>query len=275
MDQAKATSELLAARYGSLCDVAAAASSPVLALLLAHRSIRRYRPDPVPPALLETLIAAAQSAATSSNLQSFSVVAVTDPERKARLAEWSNRQGFIREAPLFLAWIADLSRLARLGERQGKTLAGLDYLETFIVAAIDAALAAQNFAVAAQAVGLGICYIGALRSRPEEVARELALPPRAVALFGMTVGYPAEDDASEVKPRLPQPLVLHREQYAPRREEEAIADYDSALAAFSERQGLGPTAWTPRVLARVGSAEALGGRDRMAEALRQLGFPLK
>ena len=109
---------LLQARYGadapSLPDVA---EDPALALLLSHRSVRAYTPQPVPAQALEMMIAAAQSASTSSNLQTWSVVAVEDAGRRDRLARLSNDQAFIRQAPLFLAWIADLARLDALGAR--------------------------------------------------------------------------------------------------------------------------------------------------------------
>ncbi|MEJ1976336.1 MAG: nitroreductase family protein [Acetobacteraceae bacterium] len=153
--------------------------------LLAHRSVRAYRTDPLPPGTTEILVAAAQSAASSSNLQLWSVVAVEDPARKARLAAVAAGQKHITQAPLFLVWLADLSRAQRLAD---VPLDGLDYLETFMVGVVDAALAAQNATVAAESLGLGTVYIGALRNNPEAVAAELGLPPRAFAVFGMCVG---------------------------------------------------------------------------------------
>jgi nitroreductase len=135
-----------------------------IALLLSHRSIRGYRPDALPPGTLETLVAAAQSAATSSNLQTWSVVAVTDAGKKATLARLAANQKHIEQCPLFLVWIADLSRNRRLAEEEGVTLETLPYQETFLVAAIDATLAAQNATVAAESLGLSTVYIGALRN---------------------------------------------------------------------------------------------------------------
>jgi len=248
-------------------------SNAVLDTMFGHRSVRAYRPDPLPEGTLETLVAAAQSAPTSSNLQAWSVVAVEDPDRRERLAALSANQRFIGEAPLFLCWVADISRLTRLGEAHQCKLEALDYLESFMVALVDAALAAQNAMVAAESLGLGTVYVGALRHQPEKVAAELALPPGAFAAFGLAVGVPAVSGA--VKPRLPQSLVLHREQYRVAEEGSAIGAYDQALAAFSETQGLGPVAWTPRMLSRVATAASLSGRDRMREALNALGFPLR
>lgn len=272
---APAPNALLRARYAEADGLPALPDNAVIETLLRHRSVRAYLPSALPAGTLETLAAAAQSAATSSNLQTWSVVAVEDAARRDRLSRLAADQAFIRQAPLFLAWVADLSRLSRVGEAHGKKLEGLDYLETFMVALIDAALAAQNAVVAAEALGLGTVYVGALRNHPEAVAAELGLPPNAMAAFGLAVGHPDPAVPTGVKPRLPQRLVLHREQYVARDEGEAVARYDAALSAFSEAHGMGRTAWTARVLARVGSAAGLSGRDRMRDALKALGLALR
>ena len=114
-------------RYGGAAPAVEPPVNAVLETMLGHRSVRAYLPDALAPGVLETLVAAAQSAPTSSNLQAWSVVAVQDPERKGRLADLSNSQRFIRQAPLFLCWVADLSRLTRLGEAHQRKLEGLDY----------------------------------------------------------------------------------------------------------------------------------------------------
>jgi len=267
---------LLQARYGAAAAPAAGKFNDVLRALLAHRTVRAYVPDALPPGTLETLVAAAQSAPSSSNLQLWSVIAVEDAGRKARLAQVAGGQAHIEQAPLFLVWIADLARADRVAAAHGRTLEGCAYLEFFMVAAIDAALAAQNAAVAAEAMGLGTCYVGALRNDPERVAAELGLPPRAMALFGMCVGREDPARTTEIKPRLPQPLLAFRERYAaPQAEAELVASYDETLAAFSRSQGMGDVNWTSRVFARMGSLKGMSGRDRMRSMLKALGFELR
>jgi nitroreductase len=264
----------LAARYGAAIP-AAGPWNDAVARMLSHRSVRGYRSDPVPEGTLETLVAAAQSAATSSNLQAWSVVSVSDPARKARLAKIANNQKHIEQCPLFLAWIADLSRLERLGAANGVTLEGLPYLETFLVAVIDAALAAQNAVVAAESLGLSTVYIGALRNDPEAVARDLGLPQRAMAVFGLCVGYATPDAAGEVKPRLPQAAILHREQYGTAQEPALRQEFDATLADFSRRHEMAQYTWTERAIGRIAKLSALMGRDRMRQAVQALGFPLR
>jgi nitroreductase len=262
-------------RYGEHIPTIGTDWNGVLAQLLGHRSIRRYRPDPVPPHTVETLVAAAQSAASSSNLQTWSVLVVEDEARKRRLSAFAGDQKHIREAPLFLVWLADLSRAERLAKHEGRPDDGIHFLETFLVAVIDAALAAQNAVVALESLGLGSVYIGALRNRPQAVAEELGLPPNVLAVFGLCVGYADLTAAEDVKPRLRQSVVVHRERYAPTDEVAGIAAYDKTLRHFQESQGVPTVGWQETVLKRLGSAKSLNGRDRIADELRALGFGLK
>ncbi|MFV9507685.1 MAG: NADPH-dependent oxidoreductase [Oscillochloridaceae bacterium umkhey_bin13] len=263
-------------RYGAHTPATPPAWSTTLELLLGHRSVRAYRDEPLPAGTLEALVAAAQSAASSSNLQTWSVVAVEDPARRERLAALAGNQAHIRTAPLFLVWLADLSRLARVAAARDLPHAGLDYTEMLLVAVIDAALAAQNAVVAAEALGLGTVYIGAMRNRPLEVATELNLPPRCVAVFGLCVGWPDPERPTAVKPRLPQTAVLHHEQYQAEHEATAVAQYNAAMADFYVEQKMRVTGdWSQHSSQRVAGPQSLSGRDTLAESLKQLGFELR
>ncbi|MBW4444663.1 MAG: NADPH-dependent oxidoreductase [Plectolyngbya sp. WJT66-NPBG17] len=268
--------ELLRSRYGTISFDIGNCWTPSLETLLSHRSIRAYRSVPLPPSTLETLIAAAQSASTSSNLQTWSVVAVEDVDRKAQLAEVTNRQAHIYQAPLFLVWLADLARLTRTAEQLGLPHEGLDYLEMFLMASIDASLAAQNAVVAAESLGLGTVYIGALRNRPEEVAAILGLPPLTFAVFGLCVGYADPDKPAAIKPRLPQPAILHREQYQSIEQDVSIVEYNEQMRQFYTDQKMNvPGDWAEHSAKRIATREALSGRDRLREALHHLGFELR
>src|ERR1700728_306349 len=236
--------EALALRYGSGAEPAPAPWNDVIATLLSHRSVRGFRPDALPDGTLETLVAAAQSASTSSNLQTWSVVAVTDPDKKAALAKIANGQKHIEQCPLFLVWLADVSRNERLGVEESVTLETMPHFETYLVAAIDAALAAQNATVAAESLGLSMVYIGALRNDPIEVGKLLGLPPGAMGVFGMCVGYPLPTVTNEVKPRLPQSAILFHDTYDAAGENAARAAYDKRIAAFSERHEMTHDTWT-------------------------------
>ncbi|MGE5511546.1 MAG: nitroreductase family protein [Bacteroidota bacterium] len=264
----------LSARYGADAIPLAGPWNDTLGLLLQHRSVRGYRCDPLPDGTLETLIAAAQSAATSSNLQTWSVIAVMDPEKKKVLAQIANNQKHIEQCPLFLVFLADLSRLDRMSAAEGIRFEGLPYAETFLVAAIDAALAAQNAVVAAESLGLSTVYIGAMRNDVERVAEVLELPKGAAGVFGLCVGYADPKAAGEVKPRLPQEAIVHVDSYRVPNEAAQRAAYDAKLAAFSRRNEMVHQTWTERVISRIAKTKALNGRDRLRAALGALGFPL-
>lgn len=265
---------LLAARYRANAPPQTEIWNDVLTTLLSHRSVRAYLDKPVPDEWLTQIIAAAQSAATSSNLQAWSVIAVRDEARKARMAELADNQAYIAKAPIFLVWCADLSRVKRIAQGKRQELAGADYLEAFLLAVVDASLAAQNAVVAAESLGLGICYIGALRDHPEKVAEELNLPPGAFALFGLCLGFPDPARPASIRPRLPQSAVLHFEQYDTRKEPEIIEAYNAAQREFQREQKMRLVDWADRMMERLAGAEALHGRDRIKQALKKLGFPL-
>jgi nitroreductase len=182
-------------------------------------------------------------------------------------------QRHIRECPLYLVWLADLARLEAVGERRNRPRDGLDYLELLLVGAMDAALASQNAAVAAEAQGLGVVYIGGMRDRPEEVAAELGLPPRTVAVFGMCVGYPDPARPTSIKPRLPIDAVLHRERYDTAAQGEPVDRYVATMADFYKSQQMKTNGdWAEHSLHRVRGPEAMRGRDRLGEALKARGF---
>lgn len=250
----------------------------VVAQLLSHRSVRQYLPKALPAGTLELLVAAAQSAASSSNLQLWSVVAIEDPERRRALAQVANNQAHIQQAPLFLVWVADLNRATKLAEARGTPSEGLGYLEMFLMASIDTALAAQNAVVAAESLGLGTVYIGALRNHPERVAELLGLPSKALAVFGLCVGWPDPEARAAIKPRLPQSVVLHRDRYQlSESEHAAVGSYDELMHGFYTEQSMPVPAggWSLHSAKRVASAAALNGRHVLREVLGRLGFELR
>ena len=246
----------------------------VLDAMLSHRSIRSYLDKPIPPEILELIVAASQSAPTTSNLQAWSVIAVQDPDRKARLAVLAANQRHILDAPLLFAFVADLARLRSISADRDHPGMALDYIEAFIFAIADAAFAAQNTLLAAQSLGLGGCYIGAMRNHPAAVADELALPDEAMVVFGMTIGYPDPSVDSDVKPRLPQNAVLHRERYSSAAPD-TLAEYDRRMQTFQAEQNMRLIDWTEQAALRVRDEAALTGRRVLKEFLMRRGFSLR
>jgi len=254
------------------------AAAATLDRLLSHRSVRRYQQKELEPGTLELLIAAAQSAASSSNLQLWSVVNVVDPELRQALSLLAGDQVHVRKAPLFLVWVADLHRTGELARSRGIQSDGVNYLESFLVASLDAALAAQNAVIAAEALGLGTVYIGALRNHPEHVGKLLGLPKLAFAVFGLCVGWPDPSAKAPIKPRLPQAVVLHQDSYRFTGAQQAsVESYDQLMQEFYESQQMPVPegGWSWHSARRLANAAALNGRHLLREALGRLGFELR
>lgn len=267
--------EALERRYGADALPPAGPWNETIAVMLDHRSVRGYKPDPLPAGTLESMIAAAQSAATSSNMQWWSSIAITDSPTKKVLAEIAGNQKHIEQCPLFIAWVADMSRNQRISDTTKTDFETMPWLETFMVACIDAALAAQNAVVAAQSIGLSTVYIGAMRNDPIKVAELLGLPPQSFVVFGLCVGYADGKAAGEVKPRLPQSIVLHRERYDAAQEAARRATYDAEMTKFSARHELQAATWTQRVLNRLGPIKSMNGRETIRASLKKLGFEIR
>lgn len=180
----------------------------------------------------------------------------------------------MREAPLLLVWLADLARAERIAAEAAQGKDALDFPETFVVGVIDAGLAAQNAVVALESLGLGSVYIGGIRNHPEAVAELPGLPPLILPVFGLCVGWPDPAAPASVKPRLPQAVVLHREQYQATACDPAIAAYDETLRGFQMSQGLPGAGWSNAIVSRVSNVRVLNGRERLRAALHTIGFAL-
>ena len=216
---------LLRARYGAEPGFdPPAAVAPGLAAILDRRVTRRYRPESIPEPLLRTLLAAAQSAPSKSDLQQYSIVVVQDPERIAAVADWIGTMPWIKEAPAFLFFCGDLRRGRRLCELRGLEHAN-DNVDTFLNATADAALAMAHLVLAAEASGLGTCPVSYVRNHVERVAPMLGLPRGVFPVAGLTLGWPAARNAPS--PRLPQSVVVHRERYDDSGLEATLPAYDA------------------------------------------------
>ncbi|MGA2504284.1 MAG: NADPH-dependent oxidoreductase [Anaerolineales bacterium] len=253
--------------------------NPTIDLIHHHTSVRHYKPDPLPSSMVETIISAAQCASTSSNLQAYSVVAVTGLEMRTRFSKLCGNQAHIREAPVLLVWCADLARLDRVCKLRGYTQV-TEFTENFLIAAVDTSLAAQNAALAAESLGLGICYIGSIRNNSTATIELLNLPKLTFPVTGMTLGWPEQQQ--NIRPRLPLHSVLHWESYSDKTEEETLRAYDStmiALGIYGGRQVPAPGkpdvmedyGWTEHSARRV----SVAARTDLRSALEKQGFCMK
>ena len=178
--------------------------------LLNHRTIRKYTSDPIPDEVLQYILEAGTRASTTGNMQVYSIIVTTEASLKEELAPCHFNQPMVKQAPVVLTFCADFNRFSKWC-RLRKAEPGYDNFLSFVTAAIDALLVAQNVCVAAEDAGLGICYLGTTTYMAGKIIEILELPRGVVPVTTVTMGYP--DEHPGLTDRLPLEAVVHREKY--------------------------------------------------------------
>jgi nitroreductase len=179
--------------------------NPVIQTLMEHRSVRKYKPDPVPDDVLETVVRAGQQAPFASQLYSV----LLSRKKKGPFG-----------APLWFTICVDLYRLERFMKIRGWDVVTND-LSLLFFAIQDASLMAENMVIAGRALGLGSCFLGAAPYQADRIAKEFKLPPRVFPLVQLVMGYPAEDYPT--RPRWPLWFTLFEDKY-PEFTDEQVAE---------------------------------------------------
>lgn len=175
-----------------------------------RRTIRKYKQTDIPAELLTGLLEEAFRASTMGNMQLYSVIVTRDPKTKERLSPAHFNQPMVTAAPVVLTFCADFNRFSQwCRERQAEP--GYDNFLSFLNAATDALLAAQNFCTLAEEAGLGICYLGTTIYNPDQIVEILRLPRLVMPVATLTVGYP--DECPPQPDRLPAEGLLHEDVY--------------------------------------------------------------
>ncbi len=246
-------------------------TSDTIETLMNRVSVREYTDEPVTDAQVEAVLKAAFRAPTSSNIQSYSVVVVREPETLEKLAVVTRNQKHVREAPVFLAFCADMTRIDTAVQSKGGNIER-NNMETGLVTSIDAALVGMSAYIAADSLGMKGVMIGAVRNNAVETAKILGLPRRVFCVFGMVLGWPAE--APQQKPRMAYESVVHYEQYGRAKDggkvDPAIAAYDKVLAAHYESVGktTTPDSWSADAAKKFMPEP----RQNLRRELAELGF---
>ncbi len=283
------------ARYGQEFPDNHYPSNQFIDRLLVRKTIRRFQNKKIDSKLIEKLLAAAQSAPTSSMLQPWSVISLSEEKRRVLhnqrnshwLGETKARSDQLRnptdpgnlralkECSHFFIWLVDCSIMEYIFTEQSldekykdlkiqrdRGLRASHELHYELRSIIDAVIAAQTFALAAESLGLGVMYMGSVRNM--DLKEELNLPNHVMPLFGMCVGYPLSDDLniwgggkinqyegkpSYVKPRLPQELIYHQDEYK-QLDAKKLHEYNNLMESFYNYYKLGQD-WFYRVIDRT------------------------
>lgn len=182
----------------------------VLDVINQHKTVRKYTSANIEESLLNDLLEASCRASTTGNMQVYSIVVTRDQKIKEKLSPCHFNQPMVKQAPVVLTFCADFNRFNQWCKLRNAE-PGYDNFLSFVTASIDALLAAQNFCVAAESKGLGVCYLGTTTYMASKIIDVLKLPKGVVPITTITVGHP-EEDTAQVE-RLPLKGVVHYDTY--------------------------------------------------------------
>lgn len=177
-----------------------------------RRTVRSYASDPIDDALLNTLFQVAARGASTGNMQAYCVVVTRDSDKKNELAPAHFNQKQVLEAPVVLTICVDLNRVSKWCTLR-KAQPGFDNVQALTFASIDATIFAQNFCVAAEAHGLGLCYLGTTTYNAGKIIDVLNLPELVLPITTLSVGYPKAVVDTPLSDRLPLDGIVHSETY--------------------------------------------------------------
>ncbi len=180
--------------------------------LFSHKSIRKYKSDPIPEETIKRILQAGTMAANTGNMQVYSMILTRNSEMRKKLWEEVHfKQNMVLQAPLHITFCADFNRFSKWCDyRNAKP--GYDNFLSFVTGAIDAILASQNVVVEAEALGLGTCYLGTILYNADKVIKLLKLPQLVVPVATLVLGFP--DESPALTGRLPLDAVVHDEYYS-------------------------------------------------------------
>lgn len=237
-----------------------------LKLMQSHCSVRCYSSEPVTASLVRSILTSAQCASTSSFVQAYSVIQVTDDTIRKEIAGIAGGQIWVEKAPVFFVFCADLTRLVQSCSTHNLT-SEFGYTEQSIVATIDAALFGQNVLLAAESEGLGGVFIGGIRNDPHAVCALLDIPEHVYPVFGMCLGYP--DQVQDTKPRLPLDSILKMGKYH-LTDDQVLQEYDEVTRKYwaSRKNNIKEESWSEQ-MAEFSSKKT---REHMKDFLVAKGF---
>lgn len=175
-----------------------------------HKSIREYEDREISQELLDEILEAGIRASSSGNMHTYSIVVTKDKALREKLYEAHMEQSMVVDAPVLVTFCADFNRMRKWLVLNDAPV-HFDNFMSLMIGAIDATLASQNCALAAENRGLGICYMGSTLANCDQIGELLNLPENVVPIVGFSLGYPAEDPAP--RDRLPLEGIVHYEQY--------------------------------------------------------------
>ncbi|HOG63047.1 MAG TPA: NADPH-dependent oxidoreductase [Sedimentibacter sp.] len=197
---------------------------------LNHRTIREFKDGRIPEELFNKLIEVARRTPTSNGMQASSIIRVTDNQKRKEIADVC-KQEYVARAPELLILIADQYRNYRIADEKGGYEPSARDMDRFFQGFTDACLTAQNIVNAAEALDLGVVYLGSILNDAEKIIEILELPELTMPVLGLGIGYPNQNP--QLKPRMSMDLRLFENTYKKFDDYlEEIKEYDIEMQTY-------------------------------------------
>ena len=219
--------------------------SSVIQTALAHRSIRKFKPQAISADTLRSVLSAGQAASSSSFMQIVSIIRVSDPAIRAQIrpicaAGGKGGQSYVETAPEFIVFCADTTRYAHFAPD-----AQLDWTEVLMIGAVDVGIFAQNVLLAAERIGLGGVFIGSIRTDLARVGEMLGCPQGVVPIVGLCLGFPDQNPMR--RERLPLDAILSENRFQAASAADLQAYNDNVQAYYRTRDGVAQMDWAQQI----------------------------
>lgn len=240
---------------------------------LAHRSIRAYKSQNVPKEIVETLLNVANRTATSTGMQTYSIIRITDLDLKQEISKIC-MQPYAATAPELWIFIVDAFRNANIAAEQGCFLEERRDMERFFQGFTDAALSAQNVMNGLESLGLGGVFFGSILNDSEKICELLKLPAYTFPVVGIGFGYP--DQQPQLKPRMGLDLKVFENEYKVQDNYlEAIKSYDEEMQTYYDLRDTNKRvdSFSHQVVQRL--ENTLEKRSKILNIVRKQGFDFR
>ena len=204
----------------------------VVEMLLNHKSIRAFQNKEIDREILKDLLDVANRTATSMGMQSYSIIRVTDKEKRNKISQIC-KQNYVNDVSELFIFIVDNFRNASIAVEKGIYKENLADADRFFQGFTDSCLAAQNMLVAAESYGLGGVYFGSIMNDLDGIIQVLNLPEYTFPVIGLGIGYPAQ--APNLKPRMDVEMKVFENEYLKKDNYiEELKAYDEEMKNYTD-----------------------------------------
>lgn len=240
---------------------------------LEHRTIREFKDQKIPHQIFEQLLEVARRTATSTGMQASSIIRVTNPDMKKKIAEICNQEYVARVTEL-LIFIVDQYRNNQIAKEKNCFVETAGDMDRFFAAFTDACIMAQNIVIAAESMGLGTVYLGSILNDSERICELLKLPKLTFPVIGLGLGYPNQNP--QIKPRMEMKLRVFENTYKVFESYlDQLEEYDKEMRTYYDLREPGKRAdsFSNQVVTRLN--QRIPKRQEILNVIRKQGFDLK